>query len=166
MTTIADFSAEEAQLLTETPFAVGIAVMMAGKSGLGTIKEATAVTTSVMAGRQTFTNDTLIQTLVSTLEAQAKQDRAAAKEMVNPFENVPPDQILPTTLERCRQAADLMTQKASSEETANYKAWLMSVADKVASAAKEGDFLGIGGVRVSDAEKAVIQQIGEALAVA
>ena len=166
MTTIADFTAEEAQLLTETPFAVGMAVMMAGKSGLGTIKEATAVASSVMAGRQTYTNDTLIQTLVSTLEAEAKEDRAATKAKVNPFEKVPPDQVLPIALERCRQTADLLAQKASSEEAANYRQWMLAVADKVANAAKEGDFLGIGGVRVSEPEKAVIQQISEALAIA
>lgn len=165
MTTISDFSAEESQLLTETPFAVGIVVMMSGKSGLGTVKEATAVTTSVLAGRQTYTNDTLIQTLVSTLEAQTKADRSAAKQTMNPFENMAPDQFLPTALDRCRQAAGLLAAKASPEEAANYKQWLLDIADKVANAAKEGDFLGIGGVRVSEAEKTAIQQITEALAV-
>jgi hypothetical protein len=163
MTTLADFSTEQAQLLTETPFAVGMAVMAAGRSGLGTVKEAAAVTTSVLAGRQTYANDALIQTLISSLEAQVKADRAAAQRLMNPFENTAPDQFLPAALDRCRQVAELLAAKASAEESAHFKQWLRAIADKVAGAAKEGDFLGIGGVRVSEAEADAMRQIGEAL---
>ena len=165
MTTLADFATEQAQLLTETPFAVGMAVMAAGRSGLGTVKEAAAVTTSVLAGRQTYANDALIQTLISSLEAQVKEDRAAAQRLINPFEDTAPDQFLPATLDRCRQVAALLAAQASPDEAANYKQWLLSIADKVAGAAKEGDFLGIGGVRVSEPEADANRQIGEALAV-
>ncbi|MFO7632566.1 MAG: hypothetical protein R6W76_08510 [Caldilinea sp.] len=40
-----------------------------------------------------------------------------------------------------------------------------NVAVATAEAAKEGDFMGIGGVRVNEAEKAALQQLAEILGV-
>jgi uncharacterized membrane protein YeaQ/YmgE (transglycosylase-associated protein family) len=44
-----------------------------------------------------------------------------------------------------------------------FKAWLSSISQKVAEASSEGGFLGIGGVQVSDAEKATLGDIAKAL---
>ena len=41
--------------------------------------------------------------------------------------------------------------------------WLRDISQKVAEAAKEGGFLGIGGERVSPAEQATLEEIDEAL---
>ena len=45
------------------------------------------------------------------------------------------------------------------------KAWLYRVAVATAEAAKEGDFMGIGGVRVNDAEKAALAELAAILQV-
>ena len=42
----------------------------------------------------------------------------------------------------------------------------MDMAEKVANAAKEGTFFGLGGTRVSDAEKVVLTDLAAALQVA
>ena len=50
------------------------------------------------------------------------------------------------------------------EDTAAFKAWLAQISQSVAEAAKEGGFLGFGGVQVSEAEKATLAEISTALA--
>ena len=47
-----------------------------------------------------------------------------------------------------------------------FKSWLRQVSQHVAEAAKEGGFLGIGGVAVSEAEKATLTEISSALKLA
>ena len=44
-----------------------------------------------------------------------------------------------------------------------FKTFLNTLAQKVAEAATEGGFLGLGGVPVSEAEKATLSEIAEAL---
>jgi hypothetical protein len=45
-----------------------------------------------------------------------------------------------------------------------YREFIVGVARTVAEAAREGDFIGLGGHRVSDAERAVIAAVSQALA--
>jgi hypothetical protein len=51
-------------------------------------------------------------------------------------------------------------------DAAAFKGWLRRISQHVAEAASEGGFLGIGGVAVSDAEKATLQEISSALKLA
>jgi len=46
------------------------------------------------------------------------------------------------------------------------KSWLRQISQHVAAASKEGGFLGIGGVRISEAEKATLNEISSALKLA
>ena len=48
-------------------------------------------------------------------------------------------------------------------QAAQYREWALGVADKVAMASTEGGFLGFGGTRLSDPEKALIEQIKTAV---
>jgi hypothetical protein len=48
-------------------------------------------------------------------------------------------------------------------DAAAFKDWLRGIGQKVAQASVEGAFLGLGGVRVSDAEKATLADITKAL---
>ena len=61
-----------------------------------------------------------------------------------------------------RQVAALLDAKAPSDAAA-FKTWLQTIGQHVAEAASEGGFLGFGGVQVSDAEKATLDQISSAL---
>jgi hypothetical protein len=51
-------------------------------------------------------------------------------------------------------------------DAADFKGWLLSISQKVAEASAEGGFLGVGGVQVSDAEKATLADIAKALGTA
>jgi hypothetical protein len=56
----------------------------------------------------------------------------------------------------------LVNQKAPGEAKA-FNGWLAQIAQTVAEAGTEGGFLGFGGVKVSDAEKATLSEISQIL---
>jgi hypothetical protein len=61
-----------------------------------------------------------------------------------------------------RDAVALLEQKATPDEVDEYKRFALTLANRVAEAHKEG-FLGLGGERVSDAERAAVAEIAAAL---
>ena len=60
------------------------------------------------------------------------------------------------------QVGPILDEKAPADAP-SFKAWLKHIAEKVAEASSEGGFLGFGGVRVTDAEKASIEEVVQAL---
>jgi hypothetical protein len=60
------------------------------------------------------------------------------------------------------EAAAILDAKAPDDAPA-VRRWLASISQAVAEAADEGGFLGFGGVQVSDAEKATLDQVAAAL---
>ncbi|HZJ52598.1 MAG TPA: hypothetical protein VFD38_00545 [Myxococcaceae bacterium] len=66
-------------------------------------------------------------------------------------------------LEKAKAAIELVGRKASPAEADAYRAMMVNVAEKAASASSEGGFLGFGGVRVSDKEKAFITEVKRAI---
>jgi hypothetical protein len=61
-----------------------------------------------------------------------------------------------------REVSAIVDEKAP-DDAADFKAWLRGIGQMVAEASLEGGFLGIGGVRVSEAEKATLADIERAL---
>ena len=55
-----------------------------------------------------------------------------------------------------------MERKATPEEVDEYRRFVLTLANRVAAAHKEG-FLGLSGERVSEAEEAAVAEIAEAL---
>jgi hypothetical protein len=73
-----------------------------------------------------------------------------------------PAEIKDKCIETLRQAAAVIDAKAPGDAAA-FKGWLRQISQHVAEASKEGGFLGIGGVPVSEAEKATLPEISSAL---
>ena len=61
-----------------------------------------------------------------------------------------------------KETAALVNRKAPGEAKA-FNGWLAQIATTVAEAGTEGGFLGFGGVKVSDVEKATLAEISEIL---
>ena len=60
-----------------------------------------------------------------------------------------------------------MVDAKAPDDAAAFKGWLRQISEHVAEAATEGGgFLGIGGVPVSEAEKATLTEISSALKLA
>jgi hypothetical protein len=81
------------------------------------------------------------------------------------FTGSKPAEIKAKCIETLRQVAAVVDTKAPGDATA-FKTWLRQISQHVAEAAKEGGFLGIGGVAVSEAEKATLTEISNALKIA
>jgi hypothetical protein len=81
------------------------------------------------------------------------------------FTDSKPAEIKAKCIDTLRQVAEILDTKAPADATA-FKTWLRQISQHVAEAAKEGGFLGIGGVAVSEAEKATLAEISNALKLA
>jgi hypothetical protein len=65
--------------------------------------------------------------------------------------------------EQLREAIEILESKAMSSDVDAYKRFVMTVAQAVAGAHKEGGFLGIGGKQISDTENQALDEISTAL---
>ena len=57
----------------------------------------------------------------------------------------------------------IVTQKATPEEAAAFREWLLAAAKGAADAAKEGGFMGFKAERVSQGEKDMLDRLAEVL---
>lgn len=73
------------------------------------------------------------------------------------------DEIKARALEALKETASIIDKKAPGEAKA-FKGWLAHISNIVAEAGSEGGFLGFGGVKISDAEKATLDEISKILA--
>lgn len=156
------FTPDEWLKVTESTAVVGMAVTAADPSGLwGMLKEALAGGTMIAAIKEDPNANELVKAVISDLET--KDARKALQEALRKrFSGAKPADVVPRSLELLREVSRILDAKAPADAPA-FKAFLNEIAAKVAEATKEGGFLGFGGVPVSDAEKATLAQIAEAL---
>ncbi|HMT58440.1 MAG TPA: hypothetical protein PKC71_10540 [Ottowia sp.] len=167
-----NLSEDEMMLLATLPQAIGSCVATAAGSGLlGTGKELFASGQAVMAGLKDYPGNALIQALVPDPSAEDKQAELAQARATRDWAMArlkakgihTPAQMAALTLEDARAVARLLDSRVDPAQAAQYRAWALSVAEKVAQAATEGGFLGFGGTRLSEAEQTLIAQLREAL---
>ena len=164
MTTKADFDAEQWQLLLDVPIMIGMGVMVAGKSGLGTMKESFAMTKEMIDAVKSHVDNELILSVVNA-RIKDKEKSSAETFSNNPYAGQGREALVDAAVEKCHQVCSLLNDKCSETEATEYKLWSMRIGEKVAMAASEGGFLGFGGVQVSDEEKQALAKISQALGV-
>ncbi len=150
------FTQEEWQVLIEAISDTVAVVMGAAPSGMLGWAHELVVTVQVTGEYlKTHPNNKLVLEL----------DKEFCRPPVEDEETPPP--AIPATrqacLERLAHAAAIASRTASKEDADGYKEMLISLAEKVAMADKEGSFLGIGGVQVTPDEQEAIQDIKTAL---
>lgn len=154
-----DYTHEEWLLLKETPVVAGVAVMVAGKDGHSTVKERSSLMKALALGAQDYPQHELIQALL------VEDEWGDAMEThLNTYGPKAPAELAELAAEKCRQAADILAQKAGADEAQPYKQWVYAISRVVANASKEGSFLGIGGQRISAEEQALLDQLSASLA--
>lgn len=158
----ASFTPEEWTKVLESVAVIGMAVTAAEPSGLwGMLKEALAGGAALAAAKADPNANELVKAVVADFETP--EGRATVQEALKQrFEGADPADVVPRALETLRQASAILGAKAPADAPA-FKAWLKTIAAKVAEASKEGGFLGFGGVKVSEAEKATLAEIAAAL---
>jgi hypothetical protein len=157
VTTKADYTREEWELLLKAPMMAAMAVVAASPSGpIGMLKEMFAVGKGFLAGAEGTTNS-LIAAVVADIKAGNRPSMPAER----PTEL---SAVKAQALGSTRALAALLTRKAP-DEAEGFKRWLLATAQHAAEAAKEGGFLGMGGVPVSDAEKTALAEVAGALGI-
>jgi hypothetical protein len=159
MSTPADYSPEEIELLIETPFAVGMAAMMAAESGLGALSELSALRRLILEPPPPLAAHPLIRNLLDVLETRTRADPQAGRALMNPFEGVSRAAMVPTALAKTAQALALLRSRGTAADVASYGQWLLAIGEGVARAAREGSVFGLGGQAVSEPETAFLERL-------
>lgn len=150
MTRRADFNAEEWATVVDGPIYAALRVIAASHGGR--LRESLAMGRAYQDARVHHGNSEFLDDLVKSPPAiDADEVRHAQSNIAD------------VATQRLRDATGIVGAKASPAETDSYKTFVMTVAQAVASAHKEGGFLGIGGTQVTDAENQALDEISTAL---
>jgi hypothetical protein len=160
-----NFTSDEWKLLLESVTMAGIAITAADPSGLwGLLKESFAAGSELMTAKMDPKSNPLIKAVVADFETS--EGRSIARDGLKAqLAGCKPAEIKAKCVETLRRAGAAVDAKAPADAAA-FKGWLRQISQHVAEAAKEGGFLGFGGVSVSEAEKATLAEISSALRLA
>jgi hypothetical protein len=164
MASKASFSPEEWTTVLQSVMMAGIAVTAAEPSGLwGTLRESMVAGHALLEAKSDTKSSELIKAVATDFETS--EGRAAARDRLQAtLTGSKPGEVKAKAVAAVRDAAVLLDAKAP-DEAPTFKAWLRHISQAVAEASTEGGFLGFGGVRVSEAEKATLAEISGALGV-
>jgi hypothetical protein len=143
MTTKANFGPEEWELLVEAPPTAGMAVITADKGGM--MRETFSMAKAYTEARKQHGQSELLDELVAT-KPKADRTRHGSQE-----------ELKEHALARLRDAVALLEAKATPEESDDYRGFVLALAERVASAHREG------GVEISERERQVLDEIAGAL---
>jgi hypothetical protein len=158
MSTKADFSADEWDLLRTSPMMAGILVVVASPSGpVGLVQESAAMSRMILEAANSAQTP-LLKALAD--------DMKSSMSFTKPPSGATPGAVQQAATEILRRTSELLGKKATPEEATEVKQWLKKVAQSTAEATKEGGFLGFGGTLVSEEEKAALAAVSSSLGIA
>lgn len=143
MTARADFTQQEWELVLEGPPSAGMIVVTAQRGG--TFRESIAMAKAYVEARRQHGESELLDEIVA-----AKPERDHTR-----YHSV--EELKQHGLRHLRDAVGLLERKATAEEVEDYRRFVLTLADRVANAHREG------GETVSDAERAAIEEISASL---
>ena len=157
MTTKADFTEEEWARLGRAPLVAGMAISLADPGGpIEAIKESSAALRTVVEAAQSGSHGEFVQAVAADVAARAKQRQ-------NPMAGFKPrganagEEIL----DELRAVNALLVEKTTPEEADQFRDWLKTAAQRTATAAKEGGFLGFRAELVSEREQQMLDRLAE-----
>jgi len=157
-----NFKPDEWTKILQSTMLAGMAVTAAEPSGLwGALKEAFASSSALAAAKSNAGSNELIKAVVADFET--KEGRSSVQKALRQnLAGAKPVDAVQRSLANLREVSAILDAKAP-QDAAAFKTWLRVIRQNVAEASSEGGFLGIGGVKVSDAEKATLADISKAL---
>lgn len=160
MATKQDFTAAEWQALLESAMVASIAVTAAEPSGLwGMLKEGFANAQGLTGARSS--ENQLIKDVVADLGTSEGRTiaRDALKERMS---GASTEEVVTRSVAAIRETSRIVEAKAGADAP-GFKSWIYANAERVANASSEGGFLGFGGEKVSEKERATLAQLAAAL---
>jgi hypothetical protein len=139
----ADFTEQEWQVVLEGPPSAGLIVVTAQRGG--TFRETIAIAKAYVEARQQHGESELLDEIVSAKPETDHTRYHSAEELKE------------QGLQHLRDAVALLERKATPEELEDYRRFVLNLAERVASAHREG------GAGVSPAERAAIEDIAASL---
>ena len=157
------FTKEEWASLLESPIMAGMAVTAADPSGIwGLLKESFASGGALAEGIADSKANALVKAVAADF-ATTEGRSAAGDGLKEKLAGGKAAEVRTKSIDSLRQVSALLNAKAPGDAAA-FKDWLRQISQRTADAAVEGGgFLGIGGVQVSDAEKATLAEVSSAL---
>jgi hypothetical protein len=164
MTTRSDYSDDEWRLLATMPQLAALGAMAAEESGpVTSTRELWASTSELFeAAKDGYPDNTLIQAITASI---ARIDDGV---------ELPPDirdatgpealhmAVVEKALQTAPEVGRILDQRATPEEAAGYREWVMGIAQAGVEAAKTG-FLGLSGARVTQRESLFLNELSTAL---
>jgi hypothetical protein len=158
MTTKADYTAEEWELLRKAPLTMAAAVIVSDLSGsVGIAREFLSMAQAVEETGQRHDANELVASLVADLQAP----QGAHTEETEDITDISEARV--KALAETREIAELLERKAPPAEAEGFRRWMLSIAERVSKAAREGGVLGIGSKLVSEKETTMIDELAETL---
>ena len=140
----------------------GMAVTAADPSGLiGVLKESMATGRSLLAAKSDPESNELVRA-VATEFATSEGRQAARAQLKATLQGSNAADVRGKSIAALQNVATLIDAKAPGDAP-GFKTWLQHIAEGAAEAANEGGFMGFGGVRVSDKERATLAELSSAL---
>jgi hypothetical protein len=159
MTSKSDFTEGEWARIRRAPFVAGMAISIADPGGpIEVAKETMA----------SFRSASVPPSEEELLLAVAHDIQALVRQKQNPMGDFKPTNATlagQQVLDELRAVNEIVTAKATAEEAAAFRRWLLATAQAVADAAKEGGFVGFGAVQVSKGEHAMLDELRSSLGV-
>ena len=150
MTSKAEFNAEEWSTVVDGPLYAGLRVITADRGGA--IRETLAMSRVYQEARAKHGENELLDELV---KSPPSIDAERLREVQGKIGELSSQQL--------REAIRILEARVTHAEVDAYKTFVMTVAQAVAGAHKEGGFLGVGGKQVSEAENQALDEISTAL---
>ncbi len=157
MTTKSDYTEEEWLGLLAAPMLVGMYIIMADVSVSAMPKEMAGMMKGVMNSDVPDVAKDLIAALSGDFVIKSQKKEIPQPEIDKHQD--PKKQLM----DQLAAATAVLDTKSTPEEKAGFSEWLMAIANATAEAGREGGFLGIGSVKVSDKEKVALEELKTAL---
>jgi hypothetical protein len=156
------FTPEEWKQVLESVMLSGMAVTAADPSGLiGVLKESMATGRSLVAAKSDPQSNELVRAVAADFETS--EGRQAARERLKAtLQGSSAGDVKTRSIAALHDIAALIEGKAP-DDAPGFKTWLQHIAAGAAEAANEGGFMGFGGVKVSDKERATLTELSTAL---
>ena len=157
-----DFTTEEWSVLRTAPALVGGAMMAASPDGFfASIREAFSMGSSSFSTLKAYESDGLLKEIMTDKEKLVDEMKAKLGTGGTPEERR--QKLHAEAIAGVKQAMAILVQKGTPENVKAYRGWISAIAEGVANAASSGGFLGFGGEKVSEAEKAFLSEVSAAL---
>ncbi|MGD9571945.1 MAG: hypothetical protein AB7V62_08685 [Thermoleophilia bacterium] len=156
MTTKADYTEDEWEALRRAITVAGFAVSLADPGGPIELSKETMA--AMRAAGAPPSDDELLIAVSQDALSQQQQRNNVLKEL-----DLKAATVREQVVSELGKVNGILEAKATPEEAAAFREWIVQAAQASADAAKEGGFLGIGATRVSEGEKAMLAKVREVL---